>query len=187
METEKKFLTVLFVTLSIALVTGICEGTNWHCYYTNCLYVFVPEVLNSETVTSAKIEYTILKRKERFGAYTNSLPHKKYVDELSNTQKGFSGYFYTGAEQHRLWEPFEVGVSVKKIITFKGGTKILPEKIYYFSGKNIKSCGPADMSKNNSDRKRAAGQMLNQEVKQHQAKDIGTNDVLFVSKWGYVS
>ena len=120
---RKKFL-ILFVTLSIATVTGICEGTNWHCYYTNCLYVFVPEVMNSETVTSAKVEVSILKRKERFGTFTNTVPHKTKSIKLENAENGFCAYLYFGAEQHRLWEQFEVGICEKKLCFSKTKQKL---------------------------------------------------------------
>jgi len=89
--------------------------------------------MNSETVTSAKVEVSILKRKERFGTFTNTVPHKTKSIKLENAENGFCAYLYFGAEQHRLWEQFEVGICEKNCVfqkqnkNFSGmvaGTKI---------------------------------------------------------------
>ncbi len=180
----------MLVTFWAISIPSTCQATNWHCHYTNCLYVFVQDAVDARTVVSARVEYGLLKRKERFGSFTNTVPHKRHVVRLPKTAGGFGDYIHFAAEQHRLWVPFDVGVYVKKIVKFKDGARMaMPRKVYYFHEKQngMVSCGAPDLSDKIPDRQEAAGRMLGDAVERHKARECRTNDVLFVSKWGYAS
>lgn len=181
----------LYYFLLSVILLGISSAyaTNWHCYYTNCLYTTAPLVYNSMTVSAVEVEFSILKKAERFGSFTNTTPTKTRSFTLKRSTHCFYAYHTFGAEMHRLWEPCETGITYTKTLSFShtNSTVTLPAETYFFNSSAVQSCGPADTSDKIDDRKRAATQMLNQSIHKHKESSDKTNDILFISKWGYVS
>lgn len=189
-DMRRIFLYQAIVTLSIGLCAQRAAATNWHCYYTNCLYLFVPQVYDGWTVTAARAELSIVRRAERFGALTNVTAGAVVAVRLQAAPGGFAAYHIFGAQQHRLWEPMELGVRVVKTITFADGTqRTLGAREYYWAGRDaaVIRCGRDDHSDRVEDREAAAARALDDCVRRHQAQTNRANDVLFVARWGYAS
>lgn len=166
------------------------QATNWHCYYTNCLYLYVPAIYEGQTVTAARAEVTVLRRAERFGALTNVTGSWTAEVKLEAVKGGFAVYYVFSAQQHRLWEPVELGIRVTKWVQYGDGREQrMSEKNYYWDGQGgrVVRCGDDDYSDRVEEREAAAGRALEECVRRHRAETNHTEDVLFVARWGYVS
>ena len=174
----------------LLLTTGAAHATNWHCYYTNCLYVFVPQVVKGATVTTARVELEYLRRAERYGAVTNTTVAGRSTHTLAPCPGGFGAYVYFGAQQHRLWEPFDAGVIVAT--QAQCGTnaprQLARATIFYQQRDGIvRACGPPSMANRVEERAADAARQLQQAVRQHAQQTGRTNTVFFIAQWGYVS
>jgi hypothetical protein len=181
---------LLFIcVLVLLLATHTARATNWHCYYTNCLYVFVPQVVAGVTVTTARVELEYLCRAERYGAVTNTTVAGRSTHALAPCPGGFGAYVYFGAQQHRLWEPFDVGVA---IVTLAQCGTSAPWQLarstvnYQQRGGIVRACGPPSTAKRVEERVAEAARQLQKAVQAH-AGAARTNAVLFIAQWGYVS
>lgn len=184
------FLCQAFVTLLIMLCAPRAAATNWHCYYTNCLYLFVPHVYAGQTVTAARAELSVLRRAERFGPLTNMVAAAPVQLALQPAQDGFAVYHVFAAQQHRLWEPMELGVRVVKTVQYADGTtRRLPAREYFWTARDpaVIRCGRDDHSDRVEDREAAAARALEECLRQHRAQTNRVQDVLFVARWGYAS
>ena len=174
-----------FVTFLLACT---CNATNWHTYYTNCLYVYVPAALNSQTVFSVRVEYGIVTRADQFGPPTNTVLRNQHVLRLERNERGFTGYIVMSAERHRLAGPYDLGVSLTKIIRFEDGTrKISAPQVRSFDGADAVRCGGEWPQERLPERAAAAGQALHDAIRRHMAGERKTNDTLFIAYWGYAS
>ncbi|MCX7847215.1 MAG: hypothetical protein N2595_04195 [bacterium] len=178
-----------FVTLSMIFFTACAWATNWHCYYTNCLYLYAAEVENGRTVTAVRAEIQVLRRAERFGALTNVVAGAAVSVPLVREGRGFAVYHIFAAQQHRLWEPVELGIRVTKHYTYADGGRGATVREFYWTGRGsgVVRCGGDDTAERVSDREAAAGRALEACMREHRRSGGGTNDVLFVARWGYVS
>jgi len=172
------------------LAASAARATNWHCYYTNCLYVFVPQVVAGATVTTARVELEYLQRAERYGAVTNAAVAGRSTHTLAPCPGGFGAYVYFGAQQHRLWEPFDAGVNITTLA--QCGTnaphQLARHTIFYQQhGGIMRACGPPSMADRVEERAANAARQLQQAVRQHAQQAARTNAVFFIAQWGYVS
>lgn len=184
------FLFQAFVTLSIGLGAPRALATNWHCYYTNCLYLFVPHVDAGQTVTAARAEVSMLRRAERFGPLTNLVAAAPVQLTLQPAENGFAVYHIFAAQQHRVWEPMELGVRVVKAVQYANGTtQQLPPRDFFWTARDaaVIRCGKDDHSDRVEDREAAAARALEECVQRHRAQSNRVHDVLFVARWGYAS
>jgi hypothetical protein len=174
--------------LAVVLAASTARATNWHCYYTNCLFAFVPPVINGATVTAAQVELEFLRRAERFGSITNTTAAGRQTQTLAPGPNGFSTHVYFGAQQHRLWEPFDAGVIVTLVAHCGTNAMMRTREVVYFTqrGGIVRACGPPSTADRVEDRAAEATHQLQTAVQQH-AGAARTNTVLFIAQWGYVS
>jgi hypothetical protein len=171
-----------------------CAATNWHCFYTNCLYAFVPDCLDGRTVTAVRVEYGLLQRATQFGPLTNTRVHTRLSAELPRTERGFAAYLFLGGEQHRLWDwvPFDVAAYMTTSIEYtEGAGTTLPTRVFPFTtGRDVDgviNCAPRHGAARIEARRAEATRALDAALERHGASPARTNNVLFLSFWGYVS
>ncbi|GEM_PF-1867227 len=181
----------LFIcALVLLLAANTARATNWHCYYTNCLFVFVPQVVQGATVTTARVELEYLCRAERYGAVTNTTVAGRSTQPLAPCRGGFGAYVYFGAQQHRLWEPFDAGVIIATLAQCgTNATQQFARNVVYYQQHDgiVRACGPPSLADRVEERAANAARQLQQTVRQHTQQTVRTNAVLFIAQWGYVS